>query len=218
MSYQAILFDLDGTLLDSAVHFHSILNEIATEAGYPIPSQQKVRSWASNGAAVMISECLGIDNNNHAHTLLCERFLERYDHYVHDSCPLFEGIQELLIQLSKRALPIGIITNKGHRFYQHIEPQISAITPVSVGITRDDVTEIKPHPEGLIKSAQQVKVNPKNCLYIVDHQRDIEAAKNAGMPSAVALWGYLQPGDQPEKWDAEHLLNTPEQLLAFLDN
>jgi len=216
MTYQAILFDLDGTLLDSAVHFHTILTKIAQEHKLSSPSQDLVRSWASNGAAVMVEQCLEIPATSELHTPLCERFLELYDSEVHTSCPLFDGINELLIALGKHGIPVGIITNKGRRFYQHIEPQIAEIVPIAIGITRDDVSEIKPDPEGLIICSNTLNIDTKYCLYIGDHKRDIDAASNAAMPSAVANWGYLQPGDKPDTWNANLQLNHPTELLSYI--
>lgn len=216
MTYKAILFDLDGTLLDSAVHFHSILIKLAQDANLPAPDIKAVRHWASNGAAVMVEQCLGIPQQSDQHQRLCDHFLDLYDDEVHQSCPLFEGIEPLLRELSRRNIPIGIITNKGRRFYQHIEPQLNPISTIAIGITRDDVTEIKPDPEGLYICSNTLSVPVSECLYIGDHQRDIEAAHNASMPSAVANWGYLQPGDRPEHWNATHRLTTPMELLTLL--
>lgn len=216
MTYKAILFDLDGTLLDSAVHFHSILAQLASETNLPEPSLEHVRSWASNGAAVMVEKCLEVPANSDKHQILCNRFLELYDIEVHKSCPLFHEVETLLRELSNKQIPIGIITNKGRRFYQHIEPQINPIAQIAIGITRDDVSEIKPNPEGLNICSNTLSIANEECLYIGDHQRDIEAAHNAKMPSAVANWGYLQPGDNPQQWNATHILNTPSDLLTLL--
>jgi phosphoglycolate phosphatase len=218
MKYKAILFDLDGTLLDSAVHFHNILTILAKQQKIPAPDITLVRSWASNGAAVMIEKCLNVAENSPQHSKLCDAFLDLYDNEVHESCPLFSGIKDLLIKLSGENIPLGIITNKGRRFYQHIEPQIAEIAPVAIGITRDDVTEIKPHPEGLEICAEKLSLPPSDCLYIGDHKRDIEAAINANMASAVANWGYLQPGDTPEHWNATYILDTPSDALALIQS
>ncbi|GAA3917944.1 HAD-IA family hydrolase [Litoribacillus peritrichatus] len=214
--YKAVLFDLDGTLLDSAVHFHSILNKQALELGTAEVDFETVRQWASNGAAVMIENCLGITADAENFQQLNTQFLELYDQEVHTSCPLFEEIESLLLQLKSKDIPIAIITNKGRRFYQHIEPQLEQIIPVKVGITRDDVTEIKPHPEGLLNSAKQLNITPEECLYVGDHKRDIDAAINAHMPSAAACWGYIHKEDNPTQWNANHLLKTPTELLNLI--
>ncbi|GLQ30768.1 HAD family hydrolase [Litoribrevibacter albus] len=216
MTYKAILFDLDGTLLDSAVHFHTILNRLAKKHDLKAPSETSVRSWASNGAAVMVEQCLEISANTEQHQSLCDEFLKLYDTEVHESCPLFDGVEALLRKLADKNIPLGIITNKGRRFYQHIEPQISEIAPIAIGITRDDVTEIKPNPEGLEICSKKLSVPPSDCLYIGDHKRDIDAAHNAQMPSAVANWGYLQPGDQPSQWNATHIFESPNDLMQFI--
>ncbi len=214
--YKAILFDLDGTILDSAVHFHTILQKLAQDLDTAPPTLKRVRNWASNGASVMIDKCLNVPKDNSTHQQLCDQFLNLYDKEVLSSCPLFEDVEKTLTGLKEASIPIAIITNKGRRFYQHIEPQIEAFTPITVGITRDDVLNIKPDPEGLLTSSSILNISPKDCLYVGDHKRDIEAAINAKMPSAAACWGYIQPNDTPETWNADHLLKNPTQLFNLI--
>ena len=217
-SVNAVLFDLDGTLLDSAVHFHTILKTLAQQEQLVAPAISLVREWASNGVAVMLDKCLNIAPEHKDFTRLSEQFLALYDDEVHVSLPLFNEIKELLLLLAKKQLPVAIITNKGRRFYQHIEQQITPLCPIFMGITKDDVINIKPHPEGLNKVAKALNVDPQSCIYVGDHLRDIEAAHNATMMSATAEWGYIEPNSQPEQWRASVRLTSPLELLDIIES
>lgn len=215
-SFKAVLFDLDGTLLDSAVHFHTILNVLAEQEGLPALTINDVRQWASNGVAVMLDKCLNIGAEHPEASRLSEQFLNLYDQQVHVSLPLFDDIAELLQVLAERQLPVAIITNKGRRFYQHIEQQITPLCPIMMGITKDDVTHIKPHPEGLNRVVQALSLTASDCLYVGDHVRDIEAAQRASMASATAEWGYIEPNSDPQNWGANIRLRAPLDLVPLI--
>ncbi len=215
MRLKAVLFDLDGTLIDTAADFHLLLNQMRQEFGLPGLDFQTVRPWVSEGSAYILRHGLA-DLEPEPATLeqLTRLFLDRYADAPAQRSQLFPGFTQLLEQLEKFDLPWGIVTNKRRRF---CDPLLSALNiHADCCICPDDVLHTKPDPEGLCLAAQKLGVQAQNCLYVGDHRRDIEAGRNANMRTAAACWGYISLHDNPEHWQADALVHDCQELLQYI--
>ncbi len=212
----AVLFDLDGTLLDSAPDFFRLLNQMLAEHQRPELDPARVRQQISNGAAAMIQSAFNIDPSDPRSEALRLQFLEHYQQAPAQESRLFEGMDRLLLWLEQQQIPWGIVTNKPERFCRIILKQLELNTGCSTLICPEHVTQSKPHPEGLLKACAELNSQPAHSLYVGDHRRDIEAGVRAGMTTVAALYGYLSDSDQADDWHADQQINHPQQLLDWL--
>lgn len=213
---KAVLFDLDGTLIDTAPDFVSVLNRLLAEDGRPTLSEALIRSEVSNGARAMVRLGFGIGPGEPGFDDQLKRFLDRYaDHLAEDTC-LFSGMDQVLAQLEAQHMPWGIVTNKPERFTTPVLAGLGLAERTGPVICPDHVRERKPDPEGLLLAAAQLGLAPQHCVYVGDHLRDIEAGRRAGMVTVGARYGYISADDDPQHWHADHYIDTPEQLLALL--
>ncbi len=215
MSLAAVLFDLDGTLIDTAPDFHLLLNQMRQELGLPALDFHTVRPWVSEGAAFIMRQGLadlGPDPATLEH--LTNLFLDRYADNPAQGSSLFPGFLPLLQLLEANQLPWGIVTNKRRRF---CAPLLAALN-IKAGccICPDDVRKTKPDPEGLQLAAKNLRVLAEDCLYVGDHVRDIEAGRNAGMKTAVACWGYIPLQENPKHWQANILAANCQELVDYI--
>ncbi|WP_421864760.1 HAD-IA family hydrolase [Motiliproteus sp.] len=212
----AVLFDLDGTLLDSAPDFHRILNQLRQEQKLTPLDYDQVRQQVSNGAAAMIQQAFGSLRNSSELEQLQQQLLQRYqDNPAQDSI-LFDGMETQLQTLEQAKIPWGIVTNKPERFCIPILQQLILDGRCGVLICPDHVSKRKPDPEGLFLACEKLNSRPDRCLYVGDHVRDIEAGQNAGMITVGALYGYLDKSDQPQHWNADLLIQHPDELTDWL--
>ncbi|MFT5720287.1 MAG: 2-phosphoglycolate phosphatase [Motiliproteus sp.] len=212
----AVLFDLDGTLLDTAPDFFRLLNQMLAERRQPELDQTKVRQQISNGAAAMIQSAFNIDAGDPQAESLRAQFLERYRQNPAQESRLFAGMDRLLLWLDQQQIPWGIVTNKPEHFCRPLLQQLQLANRCSTLICPEHVTQGKPHPEGLLKACAELRRHPQQCLYVGDHRRDIEAGINAGMTTITALYGYLADTDQADDWHADQQIEHPQQLLDWL--
>ncbi|RDE22997.1 HAD-IIIA family hydrolase [Motiliproteus coralliicola] len=212
----AVLFDLDGTLLDSAPDFYRILNQLRHEQQLASLDYAQVRQQVSNGAAAMIQQAFGGLRNSSELDRLREQLLQHYQANPAQDSILFDGMTALLQTLEQAQIPWGIVTNKPERFCTPILQQLSLNDRCGVLICPDHVSCRKPDPEGLYKACSKLNSRPERSLYVGDHVRDIEAGRNAGMATAGALYGYLDETDQPEHWNADLLIEHPVELINWL--
>lgn len=212
----AVLFDLDGTLLDTAPDFFRLLNQMLAERQLPELDPTKVRQQVSNGAAAMIQSAFNIDACDPLAEPLRAQLLELYQQNPVQESRLFAGMDRLLLWLEQQQIPWGIVTNKPEHLCRPILQQLQLTARCSTLICPDHVTQSKPHPEGLLKACTELNCQPQHCLYIGDHRRDIEAGLNAGMTTIAALYGYLADGDQAGDWHADQQIEHPQQLLDWL--
>ena len=214
MSIQAVLFDLDGTLLDSARDFIVILQTMRIEHGLPPLDETTIRQKVSAGAAAMVSVALDIEQNHPDFDALKENFLQRYsENYCTYSC-LFSGLSELLVLLEKHQIPWGIATNKPQHFTRPILEKLQLDNRASVQLCPEQVNQPKPAPDMLLLASQQLNIPPQHILYIGDDSRDIQAATAANMPSMAVGYGYHSPQDNPESWGANHYVKDSTQLAT----
>ena len=213
---RAVLFDLDGTLADTAPDLAGALNRLLAECGVaPIPYEQ-ARPVTSSGARGMLKAGLGIDPDHADYEALKNRFLELYETGICEGSVLFEGVSALLDELDRRAIAWGIVTNKHHRFTEPLVRALGLYERCCCVVSGDTVAHPKPHPDSLLHAAQQVGLAPASCIYVGDDLRDIQAARAAGMPVLAAGYGYLGMDADPITWEADAIIQHPREVLNYL--
>jgi phosphoglycolate phosphatase len=215
MSRRAVLFDLDGTLADTAPDLAAALNRLRADQGLePLPLE-RLRPFASAGARGLVHVGLGIKPGDGEYASLRESFLEYYAEATCVETRLFPGMQELLHDLRTRGCAWGIVTNKSTRFTEIIVSRMN-LKPDCVACG-DTTAHLKPHPAPLLHAAGQLGLAPKDCMYLGDDLRDIQAARAAGMRAVAVDWGYHHPEHGgPGTWQADAVIARPAELLALL--
>lgn len=214
--FECVLFDLDGTLIDSAPDLGAAANRLRQDEGLPDLPLEHYRHMAGAGARGMIGLSLGIKPDDAAFADLRERFFCHYEADLTTRTVVFDGVSEVLQTLTAMGMPWGVVTNKMARFSEPISRQLPLFDGCGVLISGDTTPHAKPHPEPLLEAARRMQVSPETCLYVGDDLRDMQAAKAAGMQGAVAAYGYLGEAGDPSHWGAEFLLETPQALLKLL--
>lgn len=212
----AVLFDLDGTLLDTARDFHRIINHMLAEAERPDISYASLRTQVSNGARAMVCHAFNIDTSADNFSHLQQQLLDHYADQLLVSSSLFPGMAELLHWLEQRGIHWGIVTNKPRRFTLPLLKGLKLDDRCGSVICPEDVSMAKPDPEGLLLACRQLNVAPEHCIYVGDHARDIEAGKAARMQTIAAAWGYLNPDETPEQWQSDHISRDSTDLQPLL--
>jgi phosphoglycolate phosphatase len=214
---RAILFDLDGTLLDTAPDMAGALNELRAERHVaPLP-YATVRSQVSHGAARLIK--LGFpDADADTFAALQRRFLEIYSGALSRETRLFDGMDAVLAELAARRLQCGIVTNKPAWLTTPLLAQLGLTSRFACVVSGDTVSERKPHAMPMLHAARVAGVTPQECLYVGDAERDIQAAHAAGMPGLVAAYGYLEPDEDLRLWGADGVIARPRDLIPWLEH
>ena len=213
---QAVLFDLDGTLADTALDLGGALNRLLARNGLPAVPMAQIRPVASHGANYLIKLGTGIEKRHPDHPRWRQEYLAEYEHGFCDETVLFEGINPMLEQLARRSIVWGIITNKPHRFTSLLVPELGFIAPPAVVVSGDTCAEPKPSALPMHHACKQIGIAPERCLYVGDAERDMVAGKNAGMATALANWGYIAESDPVHEWPADARLDAPGQILDLL--
>lgn len=211
---RAILFDLDGTLADTAPDLAAAANFLREEHGLPPAPYENLRPVASAGARGLIGAALDIHPGDARYEALRVRFLDRYEANMTAHSRLFDGVPELLAQLEARGIAWGIVTNKAARFTDKLAPQIG-LGHAACLVSGDTTPHSKPHPAPLLEAAKRLQLAPEDCWYVGDDLRDIQAGRAAGMPTVAAAWGYCGHS-APTTWEADALTHDPLQLLPLL--
>ncbi|NRP59703.1 HAD family hydrolase [Marinobacterium sp. xm-d-564] len=212
---RSALFDLDGTMLDTAPDFYRVICQQAQNHGYAEPDFQLIRDNASNGGKPMLKAAFPeqfIANE----TALHNEFLSLYRSNPVESGGLFPGFNEALTWLEEQQIAWGIVTNKPRELTDIVLEQLQLTDRCSVCICPEDVSQSKPDPEGIIKALKTVDATAEHSLYFGDHIRDIVAGKAAGTPTVACTFGYLAQGEDYREWQATHALHQSENLLSFL--
>jgi phosphoglycolate phosphatase len=212
---RAILFDLDGTLADTAPDLAAAVNRLRADRGLPPVPYAQLRQVASNGERGMIGAAFGLDVDDAGYAALCAAFLDNYAADIAVGTRLFDGVERLLHDLDKRGLAWGIVTNKTARFTDALVPRIGLHAAGCV-ISGDTTRHAKPHPEPLREAARRLGLDPRQCWYVGDDLRDIQAGRGAGMATLAATWGYCG-SVAPLGWGAEAVIDGPLDLLDLLD-
>lgn len=213
---RAVLFDLDGTLADTAPDLASALNRLLAERGLaPVPLQV-TRPHTSSGARGLIGAGLGIGPDHPEYESLKARFLDLYAENIFVDTELFPGMADLLSELELRQLRWGIVTNKAARFTNPLIEALGLAQRSACTVSGDTTPHTKPHPEPLLHAARLIECEPGTCLYVGDDLRDIQAARAAGMPVLAAAFGYLGENGDPATWQADGVVSHPAEILNFL--
>lgn len=211
------LFDLDGTLVDTAPDLAATLNVLRAERGRePLPFDV-IRPHVSHGARAMVQIGFGIDEQDASFAALRQRFLDLYRERLMQDSRLFDGMDEVLATLENRGVKWGVVTNKPAWLTEPLLKDLGLAPRAACVISGDSTRNRKPHPEPLLHASALVGVAPEQCLYIGDARRDIEAGRAAGMKTLVALFGYLGQDDRPHEWDADGMIDTPLDILDWLN-
>lgn len=215
---RTILFDLDGTLLDTAPDLADALNTVLLEnQRSPLPFED-IRPVVSHGGIALIKLGFKLDSSDPAFGPLRHRLLEVYRENVSRHTQPFPGITELLDNIEQRGLNWGIVTNKPGWLTEPLLKDLGLFDRAACVVSGDTLNERKPHPAPMLHASELANSRPEQCVYIGDAQRDIEAGNNAGMQTLVALFGYLQEADEPRTWNANNMIEHPQDLLAWLDD
>lgn len=216
MKIKAVLFDLDGTLLDTAPDFITTVNQLRREEQHAALPDEQIRRTVSNGARALVSMAFDIGFDHPEFPRLLDRLLVIYSGQLADRTAPFPGIPELLEELAKINMPWGIVTNKAQRFTQPIMAALNFNPAPATVICPDDVKNTKPDPEPLLLACRQLGCEPGEALYIGDHKRDVECGKRAGSPTIAAAYGYIDVADDPMTWEADHIVYKAEDLLDIV--
>jgi len=213
---QAVLFDLDGTLIDSAPDLGAAANQMLLKRGRSALPLAQYRPLASMGARGMIGLAFGVMPEQAEYEALREEFFANYQQCMTQNTIVFEGVPELINHLLALDLPWGVVTNKSARFTAPLTLAIPLFVSARVMVSGDTTPHAKPHPEPLFEAARRLAIEPAHCLYVGDDERDIVAGLAAGMVTVAATYGYLGEKTDPLQWGAHVIINSPGELLQLL--
>jgi len=211
---EAILFDLDGTLADTAPDLAAALNKLRVDRGLEPAPYESLRPYASAGARGLIGAGLGLGPDADEYEGLRVAFLDNYAASISVHSRLFDGVPDLLERLQSAGLGWGIVTNKAMRFTDALVPLIG-LGHAGCIVSGDTTAHAKPHPAPLLEAAQRLRVSPTACWYVGDDMRDIQAGRAAGMVTIAAAWGYCG-SDGPTQWNAHAIAASPLELLELI--
>jgi 2-phosphoglycolate phosphatase len=213
---RAVLFDLDGTLIDSAPDLAGAANEMLAARGLPGLPFETLRPMAGSGARGMLGTALQVLPGHADYEALKIEFLDRYEARMLRETSVFPAVPPLLAALSRAGLAWGIVTNKAERFALPLSRALGLAAEAAVIVGGDSTPHTKPHPAPLLEAARRAGVAPAHCIYVGDDERDVIAGQAAGMQTAAVAWGYLGQGRAIEAWGATIVLSSPGELLKRL--
>lgn len=215
--FKTLLFDLDGTLADTAPDLAEALNRTLREAGRaPLPFE-RIRPVVSHGGQALIRLGFGLEPGDAGFDALRERFLGHYEADLATRTRLFPGMPELLAAIAGRGMNWGVVTNKPAWLTDPLMAALGLAGEAAVVVSGDTLEVRKPHPAPMLYAAREAGSLPEQCIFMGDAERDIEAGRNAGMKTLVALFGYLGEDDDPTAWGADGMVASPADTLAWLD-
>lgn len=214
---RTVLLDLDGTLADTLPDLGAALNRALTERGLRPISLQALRPVVSSGARAMVQFALGPDAAAAESESVYERFLTLYGSEIAERTRLFPGMETVLEVVERRELSWGIVTNKVRSFTEPLVAMLGLAERAACVVSGDSLDVQKPHPGPLLLACREAESRPEQCVYVGDAQKDVIAARRAGMRSIVAVYGYIPPGEDPAGWGADALIDSPRALLDWLN-
>lgn len=214
---RAVLFDLDGTLIDSAPDLGAAADKMRTDRGLPSLSSERYRPMAGAGARGMLGEAFGLTPEHPDYEALREEFFVNYENRMTHLTTIFDGIGQLIEQLLRRQLLWGVVTNKSARFTEPLTLAMPLFASARAIVSGDSTPHAKPHPAPLLEAASRLRVDPDFCIYVGDDERDIVAGRAAGMRTVAATYGYLGEKANPLQWGAHEVINSPLELLQLLE-
>ena len=214
--FEAVLFDLDGTLADTAPDMARTVNRMLESRGKPRVPVEAVRPQVSNGARGMIKAAFGIGTDDPAFGGMRQEFLDLYAENLCVDSVLFPGMDAVLRQLEARGIPWGVVTNKYEHLARPVLDGLGVLTRARVVVGGDTCARPKPFPDPLLHASAALGIAPMHSLYVGDDVRDVQAARAAGMKVVVAGYGYLGDGPSPSFWGADGIVDSPAALGAWM--
>lgn len=212
----AILFDLDGTLIDSAPDLGAAADALRIRRGLSSLPDAMYRPFAGAGARGMLRVAFGLEPEAPEFVALREEFFSEYEQRMTQRTYLFDGVVGMLKDIQALGMRWGVVTNKSQRFTGPLTAHMPVFASASVIVSGDTTPHAKPHPAPLLEAARRLDVVPSECVYVGDDERDIVAARAAGMVSVAACYGYLGAEAAPSRWGADVQIKSPEELLQSL--
>ena len=214
----AVLFDLDGTLIDTAPEFVAIGLRLRQAAGLPAVAPEAIRRSVSDGAIGMVAAALEIGTADPTFEQWRQWFLTDYEKGLGQHSEPYPGLRALVSTLGVSGIKWGVVTNKLSRFAHPLMEKMNFNPPADIVITPDDVSHPKPHPESLIMACHRLNCAPDRTVFVVDHRRDIEAGNAAGCATIAAAYGYLAAGEAAATWEADAIANSSLELSQMIEN
>jgi 2-phosphoglycolate phosphatase len=212
----AVLFDLDGTLIDSAPDLAGAANDLRAQRGLQALPYEALRPMVGAGARGMVGVAFGLRPGEDGFEPLRDAFLARYAERMLDRTRVFDAVEPVLRTLSAAGVPWGIVTNKVTRYAEPVVRGLGLDARAGVLIAGDTTAHSKPHPAPLLEAARRLGHDAGRCVYVGDDLRDVQAGRAAGMATLAAGWGYLGQGESIDEWGADAILREPSQLLNWL--
>lgn len=213
---KAVLFDLDGTLIDSAPDLAAAADKLRTDRGLPSLPYEAYRPMAGAGARGMVGVAFGVTPEDVEFIPLRDEFLANYERCMTERTHAFAGVAEMLAALQTRQLPWGVVTNKAARFTEPLTRGMPLFATAQAVVSGDTTPHAKPHPAPLLEAARRMGLDPTHCVYVGDDERDIVAGRAAGMATVAATYGYLGAKVDTAAWEADAEINSPLALLQLL--
>jgi len=213
---QAVLFDLDGTLVDSAPDLAAAADKMRTDRGLPSYPAERYRPMVGAGARGMLGIAFGMQPDHPDFAVMREEFFSNYESRLTLQTYAFDGIPDLLQELIGRQLAWGVVTNKSERFAIPLTQAMPLFASAGAVVGGDTTPHAKPHPEPLLEAARRLAIAPEHCVYVGDDERDIVAGLAAGMYTVAAAYGYLGSNADIARWGAHKVISSPQELLQWL--
>lgn len=214
---RAVLFDLDGTLVDSAPDLGAAADHMRAVRGMHALPLEQYRPHAGSGARGMLGVAFGMTPDHAGYEALREEFYVRYESTLTERTVVFDEVEDLLAELMKVGLRWGVVTNKARRFSGPLTAAMPLFRSATTIVSGDTTPHAKPHPAPLLEAARQLELPPAQCLYVGDDARDILAGRAAGMLTVAARYGYLGPAAEAATWGADAVVHTPLEVLKLLE-
>ena len=214
---QAVLFDLDGTLIDTAPDLGAAVDKMRTDRGLSSNPLDHYRHMAGAGARGMLDIAFGMTPDHPEYEAMKEEFFINYENCMTERTRIFDGVEELIAQLTQLGFRWGVMTNKSKRFTDPLTSAMALFSTAGAIVSGDTTPFAKPHPEPLFEAARRLSIEPARCVYVGDDERDIVAGLAAGMGTVAATYGYLGKEANILRWNAHLQIDSPIDLLKFLN-
>lgn len=214
--FKGVLFDLDGTLLDTANDLGAALNYVLAKYNKPLVAEKDYRPFTSDGSTGLLNLGFKEEITQYDFESLRTLFLDFYEQNIAHKTLLYSGVESLIHYLDTQHIPWGIVTNKPIGLTNLLLPHFPVLANCKSVLGGDSLPQRKPHPAPLLYASKEIGIEPENCVYIGDAPRDIESGNAAGMCTIIAQWGYINDLSDCINWHADHMLETPKDIITFL--